>query len=201
MEAQSSGKMAFVGIWRSMSMAARSIVTAAAKTAALWSFIVFALFSVDCNAAEARDDARAVVQSLLTCWQSNDYATFASLLHDDVRFAYPGGRLDKSQLLALFRSYHQEKRDIRVYFWDHFFLSGERFFTAYQFAATDVKSGKRQAVGTGVAGEIKDGKIVLLKEYYDNEVAWHQYEGNLPLDEGTVMPWPARVWLRPDTID
>jgi ketosteroid isomerase-like protein len=182
-------------------MAARSIVTSAAKTAALWAFIAFALLSVDGNAAEARDDARAVVQSLLTCWQSNDYATFASLLHDDVRFAYPGGRLDKSQLLALFRSYHQEKRDIRVYFWDHFFLSGERFFTAYQFAATDVKSGKRQAVGTGVAGEIKDGKIVLLKEYYDNEVAWHQYEGTLPLDEGTVMPWPARVWLRPDTID
>jgi ketosteroid isomerase-like protein len=182
-------------------MTARSFNASVSSTAALWAVLALAWVSVDCQAAETREHARKVVQTLLACWENNDSATFASLLDDDVRFAYPGGRLDKPQLIALFKSYHQEKTNIRIYFWDQFFLSGEKFFTAYQFAATDAKSGKRQAVGTGVAGELKDGKIVLLKEYYDNEVAWHQYEGTLPLDEGTVMPWPATIWLRPDTID
>lgn len=182
-------------------MAVRSIATLAAKTAVACALIALAWLPADGNAAETREHARTIVQAFLTCWQTNDYRTFASLLKDDVLFAYPGGRLNKSQLLGLFKSYHQEKTDIRVYFWDRFFLSGNRFYTAYQFAATDVKSAKRQAVGTGVAGEIKDGKIALLKEYYDNEVAWHQYEGTLPLDEGTVSPWPARVWLRPDAVN
>ncbi|RME62886.1 MAG: hypothetical protein D6782_11345 [Alphaproteobacteria bacterium] len=118
-----------------------------------------------------------------------------------VLFAYPGGRLDKAQLIALFEDYQNRKTDIRIYLWDHFFMDGERFFTAYQFAATDRKTGKRQAVGTGVSGRMKNGKIVVFKEFYDNEVAHHQYAGTLPLDEGVVMPWPASIWLRPDTVD
>lgn len=186
-------------------MARRSIAPWAAQIAA----VCFAAGAVclpgEGNAAETHEQARTIVQTLLRCWQSNDYRTFASLLDEDVLFAYPGGRLNKSQLLDVFKSYHQEKRDIRVYFWEQFFVSGAKFFTAYQFAATDVKSGKRQAVGTGVAGEIRNGKVVLLKEYYDGEVALRQYDGTLPLDESIVMPfvtpWPARVWLRPDLVN
>jgi hypothetical protein len=53
------------------------------------------------------------------------------------------------------------KRDIRVCFWEQFFMSGPKYFTAYQFAATDVKSGKRHAIGTSVAAEIRNGKVVL----------------------------------------
>jgi hypothetical protein len=48
-----------------------------------------------------------------------------------------------------------------VCFWEQFFMSGPKFFTAYQFAATEVRSGKRQAIGTSVAGEIRNGKVVL----------------------------------------
>ena len=48
---------------------------------------------------------------------------------------------------------------------------------------------------------MQNGKIVLFKEYYDEEVATLQYAGKLPLDEGQVTPWPASVWLRPETVD
>jgi len=80
-------------------------------------------------------------------------------------------------------------------------MAGDRFATAYQFAATDRATGKRQAVGTGVTGIIENGKILLFKEYYDEEVAPRQYDEELPLDEGIVTPWPASIWLRPETID
>ncbi len=186
-------------------MTRRSIAPWVAQVAAVCVAVGVACLPGEGSAAETREQAQTIVQTLLRCWQSNDFRTFASLLGEDALFAYPGGRLNKAQLLDLFKAYHQEKRDIRVYFWDQFFVSGPKFFTAYQFAATDVKSGKRQAVGTGVAGELRNGKIVLLKEYYDGEVAVHQYDGTLPLDEGIVTPlvtpWPARVWLRPDLVN
>ncbi|MEO0998558.1 MAG: nuclear transport factor 2 family protein [Pseudomonadota bacterium] len=152
-------------------------------------------------AALDREATRELVQRFLKSWETNDAATFADLLHDDIEFAYPGDRLDKAALLATFHAYQQEKEDIRIYFWDRFFVDADRFATAYQFAATDRDTGLRQAVGTGVIGRIEAGKIVLFKEYYDEQVAIDQYAGKLPLDEGRVSPWPASIWLRPETID
>lgn len=160
------------------------------------------LLSQSAAAADAdKDKVRQLVQSVLKAWESGDAQTFAAGLHEDLVFAYPGQRLNRPQLIEVFGSYRQEKRDIKIYLWDQFFIAGDKFFTAYQFAATDRKLGKRQAVGTGVMGRIKDGKIVLLKEYFDNEVAPLQYAEKLPLDEGIVTPWPASIWLRPEMID
>ena len=122
-------------------------------------------------------------------------------MHEDILFAYPGDRLGKAETMAMFKEFQAEKRDIKIYFWDQLILDNNRFATSYQFAATDIQTGKRQAVGTGVVGELKDGKIILFKEYYDEEVAILQYDNQLPLDEGIVCPWPASVWLKPETID
>ena len=170
--------------------------------------LVIALFalcllhlSCTVEAALDREQTRTLVERFLKCWETGDQQTFAALLHADVEFAYPGDRLGKSELLAVFEDYQQRKQDIRIYFWDEFFVDGDKFAFAYQFAATDRATGKRQAVGTGVVGRVEDGKIVLFKEYYDEQVAELQYQGKLPLDEGQVSPWPASVWLRPETID
>lgn len=151
--------------------------------------------------APSRAEMREIVHGFLKAWEDGDAARIAALAHEDILFAYPGGRLDKAGLLETFERYQARKTDIRIYLWEHFLVDGERFASAYQFAATDRESGRRQAVGTGIAGRIADGKIVLLKEYYDEEVALRQYKGELPLDEGIVSPWPASVWLRPETID
>ena len=167
-------------------------------------FVFCLLLVISCNAGStglAHAEAQKIVSDFLKSWENGDIRTFSSLLHDDATFAYPGNILNKEQLLETFRQYQSEKRDIKIYLWDVFLVDGDKFATAYQFAATDRRSGKRQAVGTGVTGVIKDKNIILFKEYYDEEVAVHQYQGELPLDEGIVSPWPASVWLRPETID
>lgn len=148
-----------------------------------------------------RAGIRELVHGFLESWETGDVQTFAAAVHDDVVFAYPGDRLDRAGLIAMFERYQTEKRDIRIYLGDEFFVDGDRFALGYQFAATDVESGKRQAVGTGVVGRIEEGRIILFKEYYDEHVATLQYAGELPLDEGRVAPWPASIWLRPETID
>lgn len=151
--------------------------------------------------AASPSDPRTVIQKFLKCWETGDASTFAGLLHDKVVFAYPGGRFDKAALLKTFADYKQKKKDIKIYFADYFISDGRKYVTAYQFAATDRETGLRFAVGTGVVCEIADGKIISFKEYWDTQLPEMQRQGELPLDEGQVTPWPASIWLRPETID
>ncbi|MGJ3242917.1 MAG: nuclear transport factor 2 family protein [Opitutales bacterium] len=152
-------------------------------------------------AAVPKAEATRIIQTFLKSWETGDAETFASLLHEDVLFAYPGGRFGKAELVETFTDYQTAKKDIKIYFWDRVISDGETHVTAYQFAATDVATDKRFAVGTGVICKIAEGRIVLFKEYFDTTVAAAQRAGELPLDEGEVTPWPASIWLRPDTID
>ncbi len=161
--------------------------------------ILLACFSAPARAADPA--AQAVYTKFLKAWESGDAEAFAACLHPDLVFKYPGGVLSRDELVATFKTYQTEKKDIKIYLADFFVSDGARHFTAYQFAATDRATEKRFAVGTGVAGEIKDGLIVAFREYWDSEVAQRQKADELPLDEGTVLPWPASVWLRFDTID
>ena len=167
----------------------------------VFSILIFCIYAQLVTAQTTKSDAKILVSHFLKCWETNDVNTFQSLLHEDVLFAYPGDRLDKAELVEMFSIYQDEKKDIKIYLWDTFIMEGDRFATAYQFAATDTKTDLRQAVGTGVVGRFQDGKIILFKEYYDEEVSTLQYEGKLPLNEGIVTPWPSSIWLRPETID
>jgi ketosteroid isomerase-like protein len=153
------------------------------------------------SARAADATAQALYTKFLQSWQNGDADAFASCLHPDLVFKYPGGVVGKADLVGMFKTYQTEKTDIKIYLADFFVSEGARHYTAYQFAATDRATGKRFAVGTGVAGEIKDGLIIAFREYWDSEVAQRQKAGELPLDEGDVLPWPSSVWLRFDTID
>ncbi len=166
-------------------------------------FIILLIFiqSAPSSSQTSKEEIRSVISEFLKCWETNDIETFDRLLHDSVLFAYPGDRLNKSELLDMFKVYQMEKKDIKIYLWETLLSDSNRFASAYQFAATDRVTGKRQAVGTGIVGEVKDARIILFKEYYDESVSTLQYQGKLPLDEGIVTPWPASVWLRPETID
>lgn len=144
---------------------------------------------------------RATIEKFLKCWETGDQATFASLLHPDVVFGYPGGRFNYDGLVKTFAAYHQQKHDIKIYFSEKFVSDGKKSVLPYQFAATDNATGKRFAVGTAAICEFKDGKIIAFREYWDTSVPEDQKSGALPLDEGSVSPWPISVWLRADTIN
>jgi len=161
--------------------------------------LLFAYLAAPARAADPV--AQAVYIKFLKAWESGDAEAFAACLHPDLVFKYPGGVLKREEIITTFKTYQTEKKDIRIYLADFFVSDGERHYTAYQFAATDRVTGKRFAVGTGVAGEIKDGLIIAFREYWDAEVAQRQKAGELPLDEGDVLPWPSSIWLRFDTID
>lgn len=154
-------------------------------------------------AAETTDKAfaKSLMQRFLKCWETGDQVTFASLLHPDLVFAYPGGRLGRDALIKTFEDYQKQKKDIKIYFSETFVSNGQKHILPYQFAATDRVTAKRFAVGTGALCELRDGKIIAFREYWDTSVAEQQRAGTLPLDEGSVTPWPSSVWLRVETIN
>ncbi len=148
----------------------------------------------------SREQMETLVKDMLKTWETGDADKFASAFADKLVFAYPGDRFTKEQLVITFKDYHQNKKDIKIYF-GRFLVDDNRFAMTYQFAATDRWSGVRQAVGTAAIGRIEDGKIILFKEYYDEHVARRQADHEIPLDEGQVFPYPASLMLDPKLIN
>ena len=147
-----------------------------------------------------RAQMEALVKDTLKTWETGDAEKFAAAFDDHALFAYPGDRLDKPQLVEMFKNYHRDKADIKIYF-GQFLVEGDQFALMYQFAATDRQSGVRQAVGSAATGKIENGKIILYKEYYDEHVAKRQAAKEIPLDEGHVTAYPYSLMLDPKLIN
>lgn len=150
--------------------------------------------------AEPGVDAEALLRRTVSCWATGDITTFAGAFADDAEFVYTGGRFTKTELVRAFHDCQRQKRDVRVYF-GQFVVEGDRFAFEYQFAATDRATGRRQAVGTGVIGELSDGRIARYHEFWDEGIALQQLAGTLPLDEGRVSPAPASLKMQADRIN
>lgn len=140
-----------------------------------------------------RDELVALITRTLKAWERPEPAPFVAAFADDAVFAYPGGQVGKAGLAALFADLHARKTDVKIYV-GPFIVMGNEFVVRYQFACTDRKTGKRQAVGTGLRGTLRDGQIVAFREYWDAHIPEEQMRGELPLDEGNpALPSPAGV--------
>ena len=138
----------------------------------------------------SRDQVVATVTVFAKSWETGDLARFESTLDDHLLWAHPGGTLDKAGAIAFFKKWKTEWKDTRIYP-TQFIVEGNRVLAEYQFCATNIATGKREAEGTAAIGEIKDGKLVLWKEYYDHTVGALQAEGVIPVDEGAAsFPYP-----------
>lgn len=151
--------------------------------------------------AAPRDELTALVTRTLKAWEQPEAAAFLAAFADDALFAYPGGHTGKAGLGELFADLHARKTDVKIYV-GPFIVLGNEFVVRYQFACTDRKTGKRQAVGTGVRGTLRDGLIVKFKEYWDAFIPEAQMRGELPLDEGNAeLPSPDKVMMTPARIN
>lgn len=138
---------------------------------------------------------RFVIESLirdqLNSWALEDEALFLSTVHPDIVFAYPGDRLDGKGALEIFRFWAENYSNTKVYF-HKIIIENNYFSVEYQFATTRDKDGARSASGTVATGYVKDGKLLMWKEYLDGRVSRMQMTGELPVDEGAEpYPWPS----------
>jgi ketosteroid isomerase-like protein len=155
-------------------------------------YLMFAPFTQAQSGNRADADAlvREVVTTSLMSWETLVEEEFAETAHPDLVFAFPRVRADLEGALKVFRMWKEQYEDTRVYI-HQILVDGNLFSAEYQFATTKRESGKRTVMGTIAIGELRDGRIVMLKEYTDGRVADLQEQGKLPLDEGEEpFPWP-----------
>ena len=113
-------------------------------------------------------------------------------MHEDLVFAYPGRRLNKSETLEDFLDYNSSFKDTKIYI-NKIIADGNDLAVEWQFASTNKKTGNRTAVSDAIIGQVKDGKIIVWKEYLDGRVSRMQIAGNLSLEEGEEpFPWPRK---------
>ncbi len=159
-------------------------------------FLVRILVLLACSASAGASEApaRAAVQALIeqqmTAWETGDEAAFLASMHPEAVFAYPGKRLTRAGALTSFRTWKSDFRATKLVR-HRLVIDGSSFAVEYLFAATNAVTGRRTAGGTVAIGEVRDGKILVWKEYLDGRVARGQTAGELPVDEkADPFPWP-----------
>ena len=136
--------------------------------------------------------AKELVYNHARAWETGDYQLLNFVLHENATFSYPGRRMNKQETLADLIEYNKSFKNTKIYI-NKIIIDGENLAVEWQFASTNIKTGNRTAVSDAIIGRIKDGKIIVWKEYLDGRVGKLQSAGNLTLEEGEEpFPWPKK---------
>ncbi len=154
------------------------------------------LILVGLSAAAPRADAaseaevRALILKYTDSWTTGDVAAFTATIDDQFHFSNPGGTFDRKQTLEQFTASPKLYANIKFHHMN-IVIQGDRFMAEYQYCSTDRSTGKREADGTVAVGEVRNGRILSWKEYYDPSVGDLQASGKLIIDEGEeAYPYP-----------
>ena len=153
-------------------------------------FVIVLIVLID--GCENKQTTKELVYNHAKAWENGDLELLDIVLHKDVVFAYPGRRLDKRETLADLIDYNKSFKDTKIYI-NKIIVNGNELAVEWQFASTSIKTGNRTAVSDAIIGKMKDGKIIVWKEYLDGRVSRMQANGTLALEEGQEpFPWPRK---------
>lgn len=119
---------------------------------------------------------------------------------DSVDEAYPFGRSNKAHDDEIAKSpagMHLTTTDWKL--WNkHFFYDGDWFAVEWFYGATTIKTGGKQIESTLAFGKVKDGKIIIYNEFFDDTVGEMEQSGILPLytEDEFPFPWPAGAKIK-----
>ena len=161
-------------------------------------FVLFLLLAAltSCGTLSQKENNDKAIENIVNqhakAWETGDYKLLDGILHENIVFAYPGRRLDKKETLQDFLDYNKSFKDTKIYI-NKIIVDGDDLAVEWQFASTNMKTGNRTAVSDAIIGKVKDGKIIVWKEYLDGRVSRMQVAGNLTLEEGAEpFPWPKK---------
>ncbi len=139
----------------------------------------------------ARDSVERLVRQHAEAWETGDTALLRRIIHVDAVLAHPGLRTGRANWVRELDAFSRTHTDTRVYIHE-LIVEDDSFAVEWQFASTERESGKRTAVSDAIVGRVRDGQIILWKEYLDGRVPGLQRTGELRLEEGEApFPWPS----------
>lgn len=118
---------------------------------------------------------------------------------DTIDEAYPFGRSNKAHDDEIARAGGMQTitTDWKEYN-KHYLFDGDWYAVEWFYSATTIKTGGRQIESTLAFGKVKDGKLVVWNEYFDDVVGELEQEGKLPLYQADELPfpWPAGAKIK-----
>ena len=108
--------------------------------------------------------------------------------------AYPFGRSNKKHDDEIAQSLTLDQAsDNRTLTNKRYLFDGDWYVVQWIYGATTTKTGKRQTESTVAFGRVKDDKLIVWEEYFDDVVGELQFAGKLPLyqPDEEPFPWPA----------
>jgi hypothetical protein len=112
---------------------------------------------------------------------------------------FPGGRsnLYHDTWLAKIAIKHALTNEWKIFNRDYAY-DGQWFAVEWSYRATDLTDGFKQFESTLGFGRIKDGRIILWCEYFDDSVGHLQKLGLMPIYDADEphAPWPAKAFIK-----
>lgn len=137
-----------------------------------------------------RDEVIAIVNQFIQAWEKGDLNAYMTITDDHFVSSNPGGIYDKKAAVADFKSWTATQKDVKFYT-PFYIVEGDWVLAEYQFCSTDRKTGVRKAEGTASIGRVKNGKLLVWKEYYDPGIGDLQANGTIPtIDHEPSFPYP-----------
>jgi len=153
-----------------------------------------------------RDTPRGAVQwaflDMARAWADCDRGLLASLVTDDVRFAFPTTSLDGREALLhdldIYCGVEATAPPDKVSFYlpaDAFYIDLASGRAAVEIQFREFRRGRQQVTNDVWIATFRDGKFAVMKEYLDGRVRDLQALGVLTYDWDApfLTPWPPRT--------
>ncbi len=117
---------------------------------------------------DASPDLRALVERQARSWERNDFALAADDWHPEGVLMSPGGRWSVSELEHEMAAFHQHYTDLAVTIKNVFATQdGSKLAVEWDWTVTRKADGIRGTTPDGIIADLKDGKILSWREYFD----------------------------------
>ena len=113
-------------------------------------------------------ELKALVERQAASWELNDFGLAARDWHPEGVLVSPGGRWRASELEAEMATFHRQFCDLKVTLKFAFATADEtRLAVEWNWTVTNRASGERGTAPDAIIAELRDGKILSWREYFD----------------------------------
>jgi uncharacterized protein (TIGR02246 family) len=113
------------------------------------------------------DKATEPVQRVARAWEDADLDAICADFADDGIFISPGGRwVGCAAIRESAAGFYRGARDVKVMI-TRVLVMGEQGAAEWTWSETRILSGTRHTADDGVIFELRDGKVVYWREYFD----------------------------------
>lgn len=110
----------------------------------------------------------ALIERQAHSWEVNNFMLAQDDWHAGAVLVSPGGEWSSHELAAAMKGFHQDYQDLKVTIKNVFATAdGSKVAVEWDWTVTRRKDGLRGTTADAIIADLKDGKILSWREYFD----------------------------------